>query len=367
MRDVLETANRVASTQAKVLITGESGVGKDVLARYIHGHSPRAHQPFVALNCAAVSDTLLESELFGHVRGSFTDAHRDKAGKLQLANHGTIFLDEVGEMSIRMQALLLRFLENGEIQQVGSDSVASLVDVRLIAATNRNLKHMVAEGQFREDLMFRINVVHIHIPPLRERPDDIPILVEHLLAADGGRCQITPAAIAILQRYAWPGNVRELQNVIEQIVTFTDGKAIDVDNLPASVVTAATGHLTRVHERRRQVSDELFEALASGRYSFWDQVHRLFASHDITRHDLRQLVRRGLAETEGSYRALLKLFGINHSDYKRFLNFLATHDCSVDFREFRPERATRPTVTEGRGASPGWTPPHLSARRPRRR
>src|SRR5687767_12670837 len=217
MQWVLAAAKRVASAQIKVLITGESGVGKDLIARYIHTQSPRAPAPFIALNCAGLSDTLLESELFGHVRGSFTGAHRDKVGRLQLANRGTVFLDEIGEMSQRMQALLLRFLENGEIQQVGSDSIATRADVRVVAATNRDLSRMVADGQFREDLLYRIKVVHLHVPPLRERREDIPALIEHAIDRSGRSCSVSPDAMEVLQRYTWPGNIRELQNVVEQI------------------------------------------------------------------------------------------------------------------------------------------------------
>src|SRR3954471_19164524 len=179
LKDLMAAAAKIATSEAKTLITGESGVGKDVFARYIHANSARAAQKYVALNCASFSETLLESELFGHVKGSFTGAYRDKIGKLQLAHRGTIFLDEIAEMSLRMQALLLRFLENGEIQPVGADTPAARVDVRVISATNRNLSEMVAAGQFREDLMYRIKVVHLHVPPLRERADDIRLLVQH--------------------------------------------------------------------------------------------------------------------------------------------------------------------------------------------
>ena len=180
MRDILSLVARVATGDAKVLITGESGVGKDLIAREIHGRSARASRSFIAVNCAGLTETLLESELFGHVKGSFTGAYRDKPGKLQLAHRGTLFLDEVGEMSLRMQALLLRFLENGEIQAVGADHIKSTVDVRVVAATNRNLGDMVANGQFREDLLYRLRVIHIHVPPLRERKEDVRVLVQHL-------------------------------------------------------------------------------------------------------------------------------------------------------------------------------------------
>ena len=186
MTELLTMAERAAESPAKVLITGESGVGKDLVARYIHGQSARKPAPFVAVNCAGLTETLLESELFGHVKGSFTGAYRDKRGKIQLAHRGTLFLDEVGEMSLRMQALLLRFLENGEIQAVGSDQSHTRVDVRVMAATNRNLSDHVAAGQFREDLLYRLRVIHLPVPPLRERPEDIQVLKQHFLARSGG-------------------------------------------------------------------------------------------------------------------------------------------------------------------------------------
>jgi transcriptional regulator with PAS, ATPase and Fis domain len=285
-----------------------------------------------------LSETLLESELFGHTRGSFTGAHRDKMGRLQLAHRGTIFLDEVGEMSPRMQALLLRFLENGEIQQVGADSMVARVDVRVIAATNRDLDKMVHEGQFREDLLYRIKVVHLHVPPLRERREDIPALVRHAIGRVGSSCTITPEAMDILQQYPWPGNVRELQNVIEQIVSFASDDAVTVDDLPHSVITAAIGTVTRSRERRRQVADDIYDSLVSAEYDFWRDVQPLFLNRDITRGDLREVVRRGLRVSAGNYRAMLALFHIDALDYKRFLNFLSAHDCRVDFREFRGAR-----------------------------
>jgi transcriptional regulator with PAS, ATPase and Fis domain len=335
MQSMLAAARRVAAGNTKVLVTGESGVGKDLIARYLHARSPRSHAPFVAVNCAGLSETLLESELFGHVRGSFTGAHRDKIGRLQLANRGTVFLDEIGEMSPRMQALLLRFLENGEIQQVGSDSIVTRADVRVVAATNRDLGRMVVDGQFREDLLYRIKVVHLHVPPLRERREDIPALVAHAIGRSGRSCAVSPDAMDVLQRYPWPGNVRELQNVVEQIVSLGDDSRVSVDDLPPSLVAAAVGHVTRSRERRRQVADDLYESLISGNYDFWNHVQTLFLNRDITRYELRETIRRGLRTTEGSYRRLLNLFHIKGTDYKRFLNFLAAHDCRVDFREFR--------------------------------
>src|SRR5258705_8183836 len=173
--DLRQEIDRVARTDAKVLITGESGTGKEVVARQVYALGNRFGRPFVAVNCAGLPETLLESELFGHVKGSFTGAYRDKPGKLEVADEGTIFLDEVGEMTLRMQGLLLRFLETGELQKVGADRGGRLVNVRCIAATNRNLPDLVGQGAFREDLFYRLNVIHIEVPPLRDRPEDIPV------------------------------------------------------------------------------------------------------------------------------------------------------------------------------------------------
>jgi transcriptional regulator with PAS, ATPase and Fis domain len=333
MLRVVELARRAGQSDAKVLITGESGVGKDLVAREIHEVSLRRTRPFLAVNCAGIPETLLESELFGHVRGSFTGAYRDRPGKLQMANGGTLFLDEVGEMSLRMQALLLRFLENGEVQTIGENQTRSL-DVRIIAATNRNLPERVAAGEFREDLLYRLRVIQLAVPPLRERPDDIPALIEHFLKRAPRRIDCAAEAEAALRRYKWPGNVRELQNVIEQAVWLAAGSTITPEDLPDAVRTITTA-MTPSRERRRQVADQLFDALVQGHYSFWDHIHPLFLDRDLTRHDIRELVCRGLKETKGNYRALLKLFGMNASDYYRFHNFLTAHGCKVDFRTYR--------------------------------
>jgi transcriptional regulator with PAS, ATPase and Fis domain len=334
MKELLEMARRVAAGDAKVLITGETGVGKDVLASHIHRNSRRRQAEYVAVNCAGVTESLLESELFGHVKGSFTGAFRDKVGKVLLANGGTLFLDEVGEMSLRMQALLLRFLENGEIQPVGSDATRK-VDVRIIAATNRDLAELVRAGQFREDLLYRLQVIHLHVPALRERRADIRPIAMSFIAASGRRVTMTEAAWKALERYRWPGNVRELQNVIEQLVWRSSMNGpLDLKDLPPAI-TVAGSTLLPSRERRRQLADELYHALVNGGYSFWDHIHPLFIERDITRHDIRQLVRRGLSVNRGSYRGVLQLFGIPPEDYKRFMNFLATHDCRAEFREFR--------------------------------
>ena len=349
LSEVIRLAHRAAHGDAKVLITGESGVGKDLLAREMHERSARAGGPFVAVNCAGLSETLLESELFGHAKGSFTGAYRDKVGKLQLADRGTLFLDEVGEMSLRMQALLLRFLEQGEIQPVGSIERARRVDVRVIAATNRNLAERVAAGDFREDLLYRLRVIHLHVPPLRERRADIAPLVAHFAARRHRPVHFTPEALELLERYRWPGNVRELQNVVEQAAWHASSDQIGPEHLPQMV--RVTEPLVQTRERRRQIADDLYEALVSGGYSFWAHIHPLFLARDLTRHDICELVRRGLRATRGSYRGLLPLFGMSPQDYQRFHNFLAAHECKVDYREFRtgqaePERRRRTVLPE---------------------
>jgi DNA-binding NtrC family response regulator len=349
-------AERVAVGDAKVLITGESGVGKDLVAQLIHSHSRRARQPFVAVNCAGVPETLLESQLFGHVRGAFTDAHRDKIGLLQQAHRGTIFLDEVAEMSLRMQAMFLRFLENGEIQPVGSETVKTQVDVRVIAATNKDIMAAVTAGQFREDLMYRLDVVHIRVPPLRERAEDVRALIEHQLSRAQRQISLTDEALRALETYRWPGNVRELQNVIERLIWTSVSDTVGIADLPPRLLPGRSETILPIRERRRQRADDLFKALTEGSFSFWEHVHPLFLDRDLTRHDLRELVRRGLAATRGNYQAVVRLFGMPDSDYKRFLNFLGTHGCVVDFREFRTPAPRDGTDVKDR-VSPEVIPP----------
>jgi hypothetical protein len=211
---------------------------------------------------------------------------------------------------------------------------------------NRNLPELIAAGQFREDLMYRLRVIHLEVPPLRDRREDIVPLVNHFARRTGRAVTFTDGALQLLVRHRWPGNVRELHNVVEQAVLMTDRDLIDVDQLP-SAVRSASPILMPARERRRQVADELYNAIVTAGYSFWDHIYPLFLSRDITRHDMRELVRRGLATTRGNYRALLKLFGMAPADYKRFLNFLAAHDCRADFREFRngaPEVSRRPAL-----------------------
>jgi two-component system, NtrC family, response regulator AtoC len=331
---------RVAASGAKVLLTGESGVGKELVARAIHRQSLRASGPFVAMNCAGLPETLLESELFGHVKGSFTGAYRDKAGKLELGDRGTVLMDELGEMTLRMQGLLLRFLETGELQKVGSDRATARVNVRVIAATNRDLRRLIAEGTFREDLFYRLNVIHLIVPPLRERPDDIPALLEHFFSklhrANGDRAtSLDSEATAALVKYPWPGNVRELQNVVERIALKVNGTMATLEDLPAEVRRNGGVSLRPKLERRRTVADDLYKRLRQERESFWTAVYPLYMQREITREHVRDIVRKGLEEARGNYRIVAKLFNLQPDEYKKFLNFLRKHDCQLPFKEYR--------------------------------
>jgi transcriptional regulator with GAF, ATPase, and Fis domain len=330
---------RVARSDAKVLITGESGSGKELVAQAIHNGSPRADRAFVAVNCAGLPETLLESELFGHVRGSFTGAYRDKLGKLELADMGTMFLDEIGEMTLRMQGLLLRFLETGELQKVGADRVAGRVNVRVVAATNRNLREMIGHGLFREDLFYRLNVIHLQVPPLRERREDIPGLASHFMRsfANNGSAprEISPDAMAVLVDYHWPGNVRELQNVVERVAVNGGTHPIRVEDLPMEIRARRAAGVKPKVERRRTIADDLYQRLIEERQSFWSVVYPLYMQREITRGNVRDIVRKGLQEARGNYKIVARLFNMEQGDYKRFLNFLRKHDCQVPFKEYR--------------------------------
>ena len=252
LKQVMAAIGRAAPTNATVLITGESGVGKELVARTIHRNSLRSRERFVQVNCAAIPEELIESELFGHEKGSFTGATEKQVGKFEQADKGTIFLDEVGDMSAKTQAKVLRVLQEGEVERLGSARTIK-VDVRVIAATNKNLEEEIEKGHFREDLYFRLAVIPIYVPPLRERPDDIPQLVRHFMeyfSRDNNLRpkRITPAAIETLQRHRWKGNIRELRNTVERLIIMTSGDSIDVPDLPevvrspsASAAFAAAG------------------------------------------------------------------------------------------------------------------------------
>jgi len=236
MRQIFGLLKKIAPMDVGVLIGGETGTGKELVARGLHENSERKKGPFVVLDCGSIPENLIESELFGHEKGSFTGATAAREGAFERANGGTIFLDEIGELRLDMQPRLLRVLENREVRRVGGADVID-VDVRVVAASNRDLGVEVAEGNFREDLYFRLNVINVQLPPLRQRPEDIPHLIAHALAdpevvEKHGQKRITPAAMGALQRYGWPGNVRELMNVVSHLLTFSEGPDVDVQHLP---------------------------------------------------------------------------------------------------------------------------------------
>jgi two-component system, NtrC family, response regulator AtoC len=245
MVEVFKTIAKVASNNATVLVQGESGTGKELVARSIHRLGPRKIRPFQAVNCASITETLLESELFGYVKGAFTGAAGSKRGIFDAADHGTIFLDEIGDTSSGMQSKLLRVLESGEIMPVGS-SASSSVDVRVIAATNRNLTELVTEGKFREDLYYRLKVVTIELPPLRDRLSDLPLLFDFFLkkysARNNKRLALNPDVLPILEGYQWPGNVRQLENVVERAVALNTSGVFDIEDLPYEIMESRPVH-----------------------------------------------------------------------------------------------------------------------------
>jgi Nif-specific regulatory protein len=294
MREVYRRIARVAPTAATVLITGESGTGKELVARAIHKNSPRANRPFVAINCAAITETLLESELFGHEKGAFTGAIANKKGKLETAEGGTVFLDEIGELSPALQAKMLRVLQEREFERVGGTRRVQ-VDFRLIAATNRDLEAAIEAGQFRRDLYYRLNVVTLGLPPLRERLDDVPVLASwfarrHSDLSKRAVSGISDEALACLGAYEWPGNVRELENAIEH-----------------AVVLGSTGHI---------LPEDLPDAIAESKPATPSlpgaNVEQGF--HEAVKQAKKMLILRAVERAEGNYNAAARLLGL-HPNY----------------------------------------------------
>jgi two-component system response regulator AtoC len=291
MEEVLQKVEKIAGYKSTLLITGESGTGKEMVARATHQRSPRSDGPWVPVNCGAIPENLLESELFGHAEGSFTDAQSDKQGLFVEADGGTIFLDEVAELPLNLQVKMLRVLQEGEVRPVGETTSRS-VDVRVVSASNRNLEEMVEEGQFREDLYYRLNVIHLHLPALRERREDIPLLVEHFIDQQNDRLGTdiegaTKEAMKTMLDYPWPGNVREVQNCIERGVVLAGGDQITKSDLP----------------ERIQESD--------------DDLHKIFHGEELSIKKMskaleRVLIRRALEETEGNRTRAAELLEISH-------------------------------------------------------
>ncbi|MBZ5637130.1 MAG: sigma-54 dependent transcriptional regulator [Acidobacteriia bacterium] len=285
MEEVRAIIARVAGSDATVLIHGETGTGKELVASLVHGASPRRDGPFVSVDCSALAPGLLESELFGHVKGSFTGALTSKPGLFELAQHGTLFLDEVCNLSLETQGKLLRFLESGEFRPVGGVEV-KWVNFRLVAATNRDLAAMVEEGSFRQDLFYRMNVVPLHLPPLRERPSDIPGLIRHFLrkhgTPDAARpWRFSPEALEVLKRYSWPGNVRELKNLVERLCVMVEGDTVRVEHLPAHFAGPARGPTEDVP----RTNEELKSLKRTMRSRMFDDVERRFVIEALTRSE----------------------------------------------------------------------------------
>jgi DNA-binding NtrC family response regulator len=295
LKSVLDVVEKVADTDSTVLVTGESGTGKELVARALHYNSRRAERPFVTVNCGAIPEELLESELFGHVRGAFTNAVSHREGRFALAHGGTIFLDEIGDMSPNLQVKLLRVLQDRTFEPVGS-SKTQRVDVRVLAATNQDLRRAIEEKRFREDLYYRLNVIPIEMPPLRARRDDVPLLVHHFLDAlarekSTGPCSVSPAAMARLAAYDWPGNVRELENLVERLVILRGEGEIDVDDLPPEL-----------RETRPAVATTAPEVPAEG-LSFNEVVEQLETD----------LIRQALERTHWNKNRAAQLLGLNRT------------------------------------------------------
>ncbi len=295
MQKIYDLIERISNTSSNVLITGESGTGKELVAKAIHYHGGRKENPFVAINCAAIPETLLESELFGYKKGAFTDARSDKRGLLFEANEGTLFLDEVTEMPLTLQAKLLRVIEEREVRPLG-DTTSYPLDVRIISTSNRDLESCIKQGQFREDLYYRLKVIDIEMPPLRERREDIPLLIQHFIARFNAELKknlsgVSEEALRLLLNYSWPGNVRELENVIQRAITLSRHEVILPEDLPASL------HLTK--------DDELLEKAIEGRLTL-DQLEK-------------EYIRRILIQTGGNKSKAAEILGLDRKTLYRKL------------------------------------------------
>jgi transcriptional regulator with PAS, ATPase and Fis domain len=314
MLRLLEKVRTAARVSGSVLVSGETGTGKELVARAIHEHSDRRHGRFVAVDCGALPEELIESELFGYRRGAFTTAMTDKPGLFEEANGGTLFLDEIANTSRRFQAKLLRVLQDKQIRRLG-DVVSRKLDIRVVAATNCDLSALVRKADFREDLFYRLTVFSIQVPPLRKRLEDVPLLVEHMLR---GRKGISDDAVTKLQSYKYPGNVRELENLVEAALYTAQGSVIKAEDITLPV--------------EAQLKDVFEELMVE---DFWESVAKPYGERLITKSHVEQLIRKGLTQTGGSYRKLVHLFRMPESDYKRFMDFLRRHHCKVDFRPYR--------------------------------
>jgi two-component system, NtrC family, nitrogen regulation response regulator GlnG len=317
MQEVYKTIGRIASTDVTVLLLGESGTGKEVVARAIHHYSRRAGKPFVAVSCAAIPATLLEAELFGHERGAFTDAHQRRLGKFELAHGGTIYLDEVGDLGPELQPKLLRVLQEREVERIGGGEPVR-VDVRVVAATNRDLEALIREGRFREDLYYRLNVVPVTLPALRERGEDVPFLVDHFLtkyAGELGERALSAEALDRLSGYGWPGNVRELENVIQHAMVMATGGVILPEHLPIAAGTGAP--VVRAGTLEQLIQEKLEECVRGLGTRPSANLYELLLSLVE-----RPLFRAVLRETGGNQLRAAALLGINRNTLRKKLRAL---------------------------------------------
>jgi nitrogen regulation protein NR(I) len=325
MQNVFKIIGQLAVSNATALITGESGTGKELVARAIYHHSKRSTQTFLAINCAAIPESLLESELFGHEKGAFTSAASQRIGKFEQCDKGTIFLDEIGDMTLSTQAKILRVLQSGSFERVGGNQSIT-VDVRVVAATHKPLEQAVADREFREDLFYRLNVVRVHIPPLRDRREDIPLLINYFLkkfAQAQGRPpkSILPAAVEMLERFHWPGNVRELENVIQRATVMAKGDVIlpndlpsEISSLPSSTADRATASPT-VPPSSAGISNDLFDWTSVGRTLFrWAHEQEKLKILPAVE---RELIIQALLETKGNQVQAAKLLGITRATLRK--------------------------------------------------
>ena len=331
IREVYSHIEIAAGNTATVLIEGESGTGKELVAKAIHQASARAKGPFIPVDCGALPDTLIEAELFGAKKGAYTDAVADRAGLFEVADRGTIFLDEIANTTPAVQAKLLRVLQEREVRRIG-ETKGRAVDVRLIAATNGNLDALSKEGRFRKDLLYRLKVLHITVPPLRQRREDIPMLahafLDRLNTANRTKKTFAQGVTAELITHSFPGNVRELHNAVER--AFFLAKGASIKRIPLETESTPTLN-TEVQS--------MFNELVEGRKKFWDDVHYPYKQRDIPRDKVIALVDFGLKSTRGSYKNMASMFNLKGRDYRRFMDFLHRNQCWLDFRPYRQAAA----------------------------
>lgn len=312
---------KVAQVDHPVLISGETGVGKELVAQKIHKVSYRRNKSFIPVNCANLSESLIESELFGYRKGAFTDAKEDKAGLIEEASEGTLFFDEISELSLYIQAKLLRLIEHREIRRLGETKTIK-INFRFISATNKDLKRSINAGKFRKDLYYRISTLELYIPALRERKEDIPLLVENILRSEnqkiGKNKKITEEALNKLLQYYCPGNIRELENIIKSAFTLSNGDKIREKDISLKITE---------EKEKLNTSEKLYIEMVNEGKSFWEAVHSPFLKRELNRREVKEVIDLGLKKTKGTYKKLLPQFNIDKGEknYKKFMDIIRIH------------------------------------------